>query len=713
MQQKPSAQSMDIQRVISVLLRRRKLICGTTALLTLTALVLCVILPNTYEAVSTVLINNTPIIDPIVAKLAVSPDINQEINTLKQQVFSFKRMESMINALKLAPPDISPRKLNGIITDLRRRMLVEMRGNDLVEISFRDKVPARAQQVVNTVTENFILENSRQKQQEARDAIAFIESQLKIYQQKLESSQKNFSSSKIANEMRLNYNRRQMLQEQMKNLERLIPSQVRSEQNPVLVRLQARLREIDSELARLMVDAREGNPKIAELRRQRQQVKTFIDGELQTETVKESVSIINPTYLQYEQELKQLDLEMEDLARRKKEMEGRNALVSQPVTEDELANLERNKTVDEDIYQVLLRQLESAYVSEHLQSSEKGRRFIVLEYARLPLAPVSPNRFKLLLIGLLGGLCAGMGLAFLVEQLDRSFKTIDEAKDSLTMDYLGVVSKIVPDQSTVRRLGHSVWTRLDAFMNRHRLFTHLRLVAPTPLKRTSRLPISPEVITVHQPQTMIMEEFRVIKSNIENCFSEQKSVALAVTSSLKSEGKSTTAANIAVTMALSGRKTLLVDADLRRGRVHDLFGLSQSPGLTEVINKTAPLERTLMVSGIENLTLLPRGVTSHRAYDKVGSAHMKEIITELKTKYDVVLFDTPPVLSLPDTIQLSKHLDGIVLVIQAERTQAKDVLNAQEAIIQAHANVLGYVLTNVQYYIPRSLYQYYYYGAEY
>jgi len=587
---------------------------------------------------------------------------------------------------------------------------VEMRGSDLIEISFRDRNPSRAQQVVDTLTQNFINENSRIKKEEARDAIAFIESQLKIYQKKLESSQQNFSTSKIATEMRLNFNRRRLLQDRLSNLQKIVPSQIRWEQNPVTARLQTRLSDTESEIARLMVDAKEGNPKIIELKKQQQEIKNFLDSEKEKETVKESISILNPSYLQSEQELKQLDMEMEDLLRRKKEIEGRGALDSSPVSEDELANLERSKTVDEDVYQVLLRQLESAYVSEHLQNSNKGRRFMVMESPRLPLEPYSPKRFRMLIMGIFGGLGAGLGLAFFIEQIDKSFKTIEDAKDILSMEYLGVVSKIIPAENPVQNFRTKAKLTMGNFMNRYRIFDHIRLVAPTTLKKISALPIASEIITVHQPQTMIMEEFRVIKSNIENLLSGAGGAVVAVTSSLKNEGKTTTAANLAVTMAMGMKKTLLIDADLRRGRVHELFGIPQVPGLTDVVNKSRNLDQALIPSGVDNLTVMSRGSFSHNTFDLIGSPRMKEIVAQLRGKFDIILFDTAPILSLPDTPLLCKLVDGVVMVVQAERTQNKDILNSQEVLAQSNAQLLGYILTNVQYYIPRSLYQYYYYG---
>jgi capsular exopolysaccharide synthesis family protein len=341
--------------------------------------------------------------------------------------------------------------------------------------------------------------------------------------------------------------------------------------------------------------------------------------------------------------------------------------------------------------------------------SEKGSRFTVIEYARLPHLPASPKPGRLLLMGFVGGIGVGVGLAFMLEEMDRSFKTLDEARESLPFAYLGVVSKMIPEAPPADSFSSHFKHAYENFMNKHQMLSHVRLVAPTPLKKTSPLPILPEVITVHQPQTMLMEEFRVIKSNIKNLTAKEGSVSIIVTSSLKGEGKSTSAANLAVVMAHGMKNALLVDADMRRGRLHELFGVRQGPGLTDVLNGTSTLDTAFVFSGVERLTLITRGQSSHNSFDLIDSSKAKSIIDELKRRFDIIIFDTPPVLSLPDTPLLSQLVDGVLLVVQAERTQKKDVINAQRALEQSHAKLLGFALTNVKYYIPRSLYQYYYY----
>lgn len=700
---------MNVQRILEVLIRRRVLIVITSVLVFIGAVAAAFTLPALYEASSLIYINNANIVGPLVNKVADTPNMREELNTLSKQVLAWARMEQLVTQLRLAEHIKSPSALNDFITDLRKRVSVDPRGRDLIQISFRDRVPATAQRVVNTITQNFMDENVRLKKEDARNAIEFIESQLKIYQEKLEKSQANFSSNKVASELRVLQNRRRLTLERLAVTPKYVASQVTREQNPVVARLQNRYAEVQSELTRLKMDAKPGNPKIAELEKQRDQIKTFLDSEMEKETVKESVSIMNPAYLQNEQDLKQVDLDLEFLLRRQREIKQEPAAPQAPVSEDELANIERGKKVDEDIYQALLRQLESAYLSEHLQESEKGARFTVIEYGRLPLKPVSPKRGRLILMGLLAGLGAGVGLAFLIEQLDGSFKTIDEAKGALTLEFLGVVSKLVP----ARPVSDGFFARLrqayENFMNRHQVFTHLRLVAPTPLVTTSPLPIAPQVVTIHQPQSMVMEEYHVIESAIAGMLTT-KPLVLMVTSSLKGEGKSTTAANLAVSMARAKKNTVLIDADMRRGTVHDIFGVTQNPGLTEVLSGAATLDAALTPARVDNLTILPRGTSSHNTFYLIKSPQMAETIAALKKRFDVIIIDAPPVLGLPDTRLLSAQADGVVMAVQAERTQKKDVINAQKTLEQAHAKLLGFILTNVQYYVPRSLYQYYYYS---
>jgi uncharacterized protein involved in exopolysaccharide biosynthesis len=372
--------SAGAQEIMEMVIRRRALFFIPCILIFVLSLVAGKFLPRTYEASSLIQVGSRKVIDPLVSDIAVSQDIRrEEFDTLSKQVMTWPRLEQLVQQLNLADKAKTPTELEDYIKALRNRIQVRVRNRDLLEIVYQDQNPVRAQLVVNTLTQNFIDENSRIKKEEARNAIDFISEQLKIYRRKLQNSEQNFSTSKIDADLRIAMNRKTLLEARLTSLQKIIPSQVTTEQNPVIGQLQQRRGQLESELARISLDAKEGNPKVAELKNQIQHLKTRIDTEMEKSTVKESVSTYNPAYLDTEQSLRQAEMEISDLLKQRKELEEQRGKVKAAATVEDLANLARDKQVDEDIYQMLLRQLESAYVTERLQDSEKGDRFKVIE----------------------------------------------------------------------------------------------------------------------------------------------------------------------------------------------------------------------------------------------------------------------------------------------------------------------------------------------
>ena len=199
------------------------------------------------------------------------------------------------------------------------------------------------------------------------------------------------------------------------------------------------------------------------------------------------------------------------------------------------------------------------------------------------------------------------------------------------------------------------------------------------------------LITLTDPRSPVSEAYRTLRTNLSFYSLDNPIHSLVVTSPAADEGKDTLIANLAVTMAQSGRRTLLVDCDLRRPSLHDLFDTQNEPGLTNQILgeiDEVPLQET----GVENLWLLASGPTPPNPADMLGTKRIDEIITKLVDQYDIVLFDAPPVTAVTDAAVLSNRVDGVILVAQAGRTR-RDV--ARQAVLnlqQAGANLLGGVL---------------------
>lgn len=690
-----------------VIIRRRWFLIIPLAGILFVSLAVCFFIPSIYEAHATLRINDPKMIPPIVEEER-APEPKNQVDALYKESTSWPRLVALIGEFKMADPSLSQPQLEALIADLRKRISVTVKDRNVIDISFQDSRAETAQKVANSIAHSFISDSTRSKKEEAKNAIAFINEQLKIYRQKLGDSARGFSSMRIEEELRVALSRKRMLESQMANLRRTLPSRVRPEQNPAIARLQTYLAEQEMELSRLMMDAKETHPRVVALRNEIARVKGMLDAEIRKDSVRESIASNDPQYLQAEQDLKNVNIEIAELEKRRTELAGGAAPEGGGGQGEDLSALDTGRKVDEDIYRMLLKQLESIYVSDRLGDTEQGSAFTVIEYARKPVIPVKPNKLAIAFGGLFFGMLAGLGSVFLMEHLDRSFRTSEDAKKFLRMQFLGAISKIVIEGKGKMSSFHVMNNNLKAYLQRKRLFSGLRFVTPHIARVVHATGISPQVVIHHEPKCPVSEEYRILRTNVHGLNYESIMKTVMLTSSVRGEGKSTTSANLAISIADTGKETLLIDADLRRGCTHELLSLPQSPGLADVLGRGISLETAFHETKIRNLTVITCGSRPSNPSELLGSKKMEHLLESCRTRFEMIIVDAPPVLNLPDACILGKNVDGVMFVVQAERTQREDVVHAQSMLMQAHSNIVGFVLTNVQYHIPKYVYDYLY-----
>ena len=207
-----------------------------------------------------------------------------------------------------------------------------------------------------------------------------------------------------------------------------------------------------------------------------------------------------------------------------------------------------------------------------------------------------------------------------------------------------------------------------------------------------------KLITVAHPTSPISEQFRTIRTNINFMAIDKPIKTLAMTSANVSEGTSTVTDNVAVGWAQTGQRVLLIDADLRRPTLHTTFNKSNQEGLTTILTSgtnSIDLRQIVQPSGVENLDILTSGPVPPNPAELLNSQRMKTLIESVKSVYDMVIIDVPPMLEVTDTQVLSHYLDAIVLVVKQGQTQKLAVKRAVELLNLAHANLLGYVMNDV------------------
>ena len=216
------------------------------------------------------------------------------------------------------------------------------------------------------------------------------------------------------------------------------------------------------------------------------------------------------------------------------------------------------------------------------------------------------------------------------------------------------------------------------------------------------------LITMVDPKSPISEQYRTIRTNIQYSTVDKNVKTLMVTSSGPGEGKSTTVANLAVTFAQQGKKVLLVDADMRKPTVHYTFNQTNTFGMTSVLTKQVSLEEAISETSVENLYVLTSGPIPPNPSELLSSKSMEQIFQTSENLFDIVLFDTPPLLAVTDAQILANRCEGTVLVVYSGKTEKDQLLKAKELLDSAQSKLLGVVVNNKK--IQDTNY-YYYYGT--
>lgn len=230
--------------------------------------------------------------------------------------------------------------------------------------------------------------------------------------------------------------------------------------------------------------------------------------------------------------------------------------------------------------------------------------------------------------------------------------------------------------------------------------------------KTSTITAAVNLTTVIEPQSVITEQIKTIRTNVNFAAANREFRTLMITSSVQGEGKSTVSANLAVEYAKEGLNVLLVDADLRRPTIHKTFGLDNQVGLTSWLAQQVTDINQAVQTSIENLFIMTSGPIPPNPAELLGSSRMTEFLTNVTRDLDLIIVDAPPILPVTDAQLLASKVDGSVLVVRQNVAQKAAVRDAVALLKHAKANVLGAVLNDVQDHSHHGYYGYEYYASE-
>lgn len=294
----------------------------------------------------------------------------------------------------------------------------------------------------------------------------------------------------------------------------------------------------------------------------------------------------------------------------------------------------------------------------------------IIEPAAVPSRPIRPNKKMNLFMGFFIGFFLGVGLAFFQEYLDSSIRSLDDVRNYLRLFPLGMVPQVefsAPEGN--REEGEGIIKAPHAFW----------------LASDSDVPL------------YVSEAYRIIRTNLAFGSVDTSLKVLQVTSAVKGEGKTTTAANLAISLALAGFRTLLVDADLRRPSLHRILGLKDvEAGLSDSLTNGKSWESAIQPIGTPNLSVLTAGSIPPNPAELLSSKRMKAFIEEIKENFDMVILDSPPVISVADSAIIASRVDGTIFVSRSGFIPRHLCLQARSALDSINAKVVGCVLNGVQ-----------------
>lgn len=216
------------------------------------------------------------------------------------------------------------------------------------------------------------------------------------------------------------------------------------------------------------------------------------------------------------------------------------------------------------------------------------------------------------------------------------------------------------------------------------------------------------LVTIKNSKSPVSEAYKTLRTNVQFSSFDEKIKVILVTSSGPGEGKSTTAANLAVVMAESGSRTLLIDCDQRKPRIHKIFKVSNSVGLSNLLAEEAGIGEAILDSGVDNLHILTSGIKPPNPSELLGSRKMSQFIEMLRERYDSIILDTPPILMVTDAQILSKYADGCLLVVSSGEVEKDSVIKGKELLEKVNSKILGVVLNKMEV-NSKGYYGYYYY----
>jgi polysaccharide biosynthesis transport protein len=672
----------DIMRYVGIIVRRKNLILAALIIASFFSVYTYVKAVKFYTAHARMLFspgyqdimgNNQPM---YFAWGSRGEKINTHIELLKSETVVKRVLENLNNS-------IAASAITGGVTI--NRGMSEGEKNDIIDVAFRHQDAETARNVANELCRTYIeyikdvsvqditvlilkLEEQIGKKESALDQ---KETALRLFKETNRAveltSQTNVTISKLTQvETAKQQAQLDMLEcrEKLSGLKKEINQQqvdiIQSitYQNPY----QSRLAELELELNALSAEYSPEHYKVRMIRAEIDKIKEAMKSDIVKEAASQTL-VKNPIRQSLLQDLitVTIDKSVLDAKRNAQEQISKdldNDLKKLPAVELQFAQLTRETESLLQVLKLLKTRFEEAKIKRDSQDSDLK----ILEWAQLPSHAVSNVRFSKILMTLLLGFLIGIGCALLLEFLDQSIKEPQEIERMLELPLLGIVPMIETEKAIIESSG--------------------------------------------EQGKSVLEPFRALRANLKHIAENNRIKTFIISSAVKGEGKTTLAANIAITFAMDGKKVILVDGDLRRAQMHHLFHLPKKDGLCDYLLGAAEIQDILKNTVHQNLFVITAGEHPQNPAELMGSFRFGVLVGELRNMADIIIFDSPALLPVSDVLSMAPKMDACIMVVRALWTPFKAAQQAKNQLQRIGVRIIGGLLNGIS--LSRGYYPYYY-----
>jgi polysaccharide biosynthesis transport protein len=676
-----------------------------------------------YEAVGSIAINK---MDPVTFNLKDAStsvdyydptDLDTEVRILKSDLLALQVIRQLnldrlpefgdksklpSSSLQLTTDAMQPdsAKTSAVLASFKSSLQVSLVPNTrIIEIRYRSPNKNLAARIVNTLANTYVEQNFKTRFESTMQASDWLSKQLVDLQIKVETSQEklvkyqkeheilgidekqNITTAKL-DELNRELTSAESIRMEKESIYHLVQSgdsdsiaaaanvdgvaRGSSANSALLEKLREQQADLKIQVAQLSTQFGPSYPKLAQLNSQLKEV----DAEIQTE-MRKVAARVRGDYLAAVQREAMLRSALE------KQKQEANKLNESAI---EYSLLKRDVDANRTLSEGLLERLKEAGVTAGLRSNN----FRIVDVARVPTSPSGPNLRRNLVFALALGLSTGIGLAFLLESMDNTVRTPEQAQTISALPSLGMIPL---GSRSSREIGGR--DRLTLASSKEAV----------------------ELVTKSRPRSQMAESYRALRTSLLLTFVGGPPKVILITSALPEEGKTTTSVNSAIVLAQKGTRVLLIDADLRRPSIHKTLGMGPQLGLSNVLTGTATLQQAIVPSTIlPDLFILPAGTPPPNPAELLASTKMKDVLDDLRKQYDHIVIDSPPTLSVTDAVVISTSADAVVLVIRSGHTTKPALRRARDILLQVNARVCGVLVNAVNLNSPDYYYHYEYQG---